>query len=144
VIDLLRRGERDYLAQFGATEVYLSSAGKLGTGRNLARAGPLAAAWWVRDRFTAEQVLVAIGEKQPESVEAATAAIEAAAAQLGVALYIEPDMKISRIRLSDKTSRLHPRHVVPIVRPSCSGQDCGRPVGREDLDRAGERGSEIF
>jgi hypothetical protein len=26
---------------------------------------------------------------------------------------IEPDMKISRIRLSDKTSRLHPRHVVP-------------------------------
>ena len=27
---------------------------------------------------------------------------------------IEPDMKISRIRLSDKTSRLHPRHVVPI------------------------------
>lgn len=86
MIDLLRRGERDYLAQFGATEVYLSSAGKLGTGRNLARAGPLAAAWWVRDRFTAEQVLVAIGEKQPESVEAATAAIEAAAARLGVAL----------------------------------------------------------
>jgi hypothetical protein len=31
--------------------------------------------------------------------------------------YIEvlgdPDMQISRIRLSDKTSRLHPRHVVP-------------------------------
>jgi hypothetical protein len=26
---------------------------------------------------------------------------------------IEPDMKVSRIRLSDKTSRLHPRHVVP-------------------------------
>ena len=26
---------------------------------------------------------------------------------------IEPDMRISRIRLSDKTSRLHPRHVVP-------------------------------
>jgi len=25
----------------------------------------------------------------------------------------EPDMQISRIRLSDKTSRLHPRHVVP-------------------------------
>src|SRR5262245_40748333 len=24
---------------------------------------------------------------------------------------IEPDMQISRIRLSDKTSRLHPRHV---------------------------------
>ena len=26
---------------------------------------------------------------------------------------IEPDMQISRIRLSDKTSRLRPRHVVP-------------------------------
>src|SRR3981189_473626 len=26
---------------------------------------------------------------------------------------IEPDMQISRIRLSDKTSRLHPRHLVP-------------------------------
>ncbi len=26
---------------------------------------------------------------------------------------IEPDMQISRIRLSDNTSRLHPRHVVP-------------------------------
>src|ERR1700745_543780 len=26
---------------------------------------------------------------------------------------IEPDMQISRIRLSDKTSRLHPCHVVP-------------------------------
>src|SRR5215207_8938848 len=26
---------------------------------------------------------------------------------------IEPDMQVSRIRLSDKTSRLHPRHVAP-------------------------------
>ena len=26
---------------------------------------------------------------------------------------IEPDMQISRIRLSDKTSRLHPRQVMP-------------------------------
>jgi hypothetical protein len=25
----------------------------------------------------------------------------------------QPDMQISRIRLSDKTSRLHPRHVMP-------------------------------
>ena len=28
-------------------------------------------------------------------------------------LDTQPDMQISRIRLSDKTSRLHPRHVVP-------------------------------
>ena len=26
---------------------------------------------------------------------------------------IEPDVRIARIRLSDKNSRLHPRHVVP-------------------------------
>jgi hypothetical protein len=26
---------------------------------------------------------------------------------------IEPDVRIARIRLSDKSSRLHPRHVVP-------------------------------
>src|SRR6202043_2576142 len=32
---------------------------------------------------------------------------------------IEPDMQISRIRLSDKTSRLHPRHVVPKPAQSC-------------------------
>jgi hypothetical protein len=36
---------------------------------DLARAAPLAAAWWVRDRSTAEQVLVAIGEWHPETVE---------------------------------------------------------------------------
>jgi hypothetical protein len=29
------------------------------------------------------------------------------------ALDTQPDMQIARIRLSDKTSRLHPRHVVP-------------------------------
>jgi hypothetical protein len=29
------------------------------------------------------------------------------------AILIEPDMQISRIRLSDKTSRLHPRQVAP-------------------------------
>ena len=28
---------------------------------------------------------------------------------------IEPDVRISRIRLSDKTSRLHPRHAAPTV-----------------------------
>ena len=29
---------------------------------------------------------------------------------------IEPDMRISRIRLSDKTSRFHPRRAVPKLR----------------------------
>ena len=41
----------------------------------------------------------------------------------GVIYYwAEPDMQISRIRLSDKTSRLHPRHVVPKLRPLPSMQ----------------------
>jgi hypothetical protein len=34
------------------------------------------------------------------------------ASRTGCAAVSEPDMRISRIRLSDKTSRLHPRHVV--------------------------------
>jgi K+ transporter len=47
-----------------------------------------------------------------------------------------PDMQISRIRLSDKTSRLHPRHVVPK-----SAQAYEPEVGgglRADLCRPGE------
>src|ERR1700760_2343087 len=37
----------------------------------------------------------------------------AAVASVSTTPLIEPDMQISRIRLSDKTSRLRPRHVVP-------------------------------
>jgi hypothetical protein len=62
VIELPSRGERDYLAQFGVTAVYVTSSGKLSVGRDLARVGPVAAAWWVASRREAEQVLVAIGQ----------------------------------------------------------------------------------
>ena len=70
------------------------------------------------------------GRKQPESVESRCGAVAVGRTYLlpplsfGGALpvqpwlrlhtpLIEPDMQISRIRLSDKTSRLHPRHVMP-------------------------------
>src|SRR5208337_5597240 len=36
---------------------------------------------------------------------------------------LEPDMQISRLRLSDKTSRLHPRHVVPKPAQAYGGKD---------------------
>ena len=49
----------------------------------------------------------------------------------------EPDLRISRIRLSDKTSRLHPRHVVPKSAqayepevPSRLWRSCARSVQR--------------
>jgi hypothetical protein len=44
----------------------------------------------------------------------------------------EPDMKVSRIRLSDKTSRLHPRHVVP--------KPAQAQAGRADQNKGGNHG----
>jgi hypothetical protein len=43
----------------------------------------------------------------------------------------EPDMQIARIRLSDKISRLHPRHVVPKPRqaPGIHWARCPKPRG---------------
>src|SRR3954462_1234052 len=44
---------------------------------------------------------------------------------------IEPDMQISRIRLSDKTSRLHPRQVRSFsLRPMPCGATTRQPVAR--------------
>jgi hypothetical protein len=39
----MTRAARDYLAQFGATAVYVTSSGKLDVGRDLARVGAIAA-----------------------------------------------------------------------------------------------------
>jgi hypothetical protein len=85
MIELPSRGERDYLAQFGVTAVYVTSSGKLGVGRDLARGGAIAA-WWARDIATAEAVLVAIGAACPVTIEQATAEVQAAAGRLGVTL----------------------------------------------------------
>jgi hypothetical protein len=86
VIEPPSRAVRDYLAQFGVVAIYVTSTGTLGVGRDLARAAPIAAAWWVRDRHTAEQILVAIGEEQPATVAQATAEVLAAANRLGAVL----------------------------------------------------------
>jgi hypothetical protein len=52
----------------------------------------------------------------------------------------EPDMQISRIRLSDKTSRLHPRPVVP---KSAQAYELKRPTGkRHDETRHGARATQ--
>ena len=52
----------------------------------------------------------------------------------------DPDMQISRIRLSDKTSRLHPRHVVPKrSQAEHSRADCS--IG--DLARDHRDGAEV-
>ena len=86
MIEIPSRAVRDYLVSFGVVAIFVTSVGKLGIGRDLARAAPLAAAWWVRDRRTAEQIPIAIGEEHPQTVEEATRAVEAAAARLGVTL----------------------------------------------------------
>ena len=86
MIEIALRAVRDYLVSCGVVAIFVTSVGKLGIGRDLARAAPLAAAWWVRDRRTAEQILIAIGEEHPQTVEEATRAVEAAAARLGVTL----------------------------------------------------------
>jgi hypothetical protein len=76
VIEPLRRGERDDLAQFGVTAIYITRSCTLGVGCDLARVGPVAAAWWVGDRCTADQVIMAIGERHPATIEGATREIK--------------------------------------------------------------------
>jgi hypothetical protein len=82
------RAVRDYLAGFRIACVYVTGSGRIGvaTPCGLGRAGPIARAWWSRDRATAEQVLIAVGETYPVSVEAAVAEVMAAAGRLDVVL----------------------------------------------------------
>jgi hypothetical protein len=44
VIEIPLRAVRDYLVSFGVVAIFVTSVGKLGIGRGLARAAPLAAA----------------------------------------------------------------------------------------------------
>ena len=86
MIEPASRAVCDYLAQFGVVAIYITSTGILGVGRDLSRAAPIAAAWWVRDRRTAEQIIMAIGEEQPATIAQATAEVRVAADRLGVVL----------------------------------------------------------
>jgi hypothetical protein len=65
--------------------------------------GQAAALWWVRDWSSAHQVVQAIGEAQPASVEAAVAEIRAAAARCDVVLS-EHAVVVARAR--DALARL--------------------------------------
>jgi hypothetical protein len=86
MIQLPSRAVSDYLAGFGLGCIFVTSSGKLGVGCDLARVGPVAAAWWVRDRCTADQVIMAMGERHPATIEGAAREIMAAAARLDVVL----------------------------------------------------------
>ena len=86
MIELPSRAVHDYVASFNLGCIYFTAAGKLGVGRDLSRASPIAAAWWCRDRRSAEEIMVAIGAAHPTSVEQAVAEITATAAPLDVAL----------------------------------------------------------
>jgi hypothetical protein len=86
MIELPSRAVRDYLARFGVAAIYLTSSGKLGVGRNLARAGPIAAAW-CGSAIDVPTSRSSIGEQQqPATVEEAARAVLAAAARLGAVL----------------------------------------------------------
>jgi hypothetical protein len=57
-------------------------------------------------------LLRASGGERPSGCGAAKRGYKFSPSHMDLPFY-EPDRQISRIRLSDKTSRLHPRHVVP-------------------------------
>ena len=86
MIEPLPRAARDYLAGFNLGCILVRSTGEISVARDLARMGPVAALWWTRDRATAHQVVRAIGEQRPDSVEAAVAEIRAAAARVDAVL----------------------------------------------------------
>jgi hypothetical protein len=86
MIEPLSRAVRDYLAGFNLGAILVSSTGEISVARDLARVSSVAALWWTRDRATAHQVVRAIGERHPGSVEAAVAEIQAAAVRVDVVL----------------------------------------------------------
>jgi hypothetical protein len=85
VVELPSKSVRDYLAQFGAVPIYVTRTCKVGVGRDLARVGAVAVLW-ARDRSTAEQIVMALGEAHPGTVEQAIAEIRSAAGRLGIVL----------------------------------------------------------
>jgi hypothetical protein len=87
VIEPLKRGERNYLAQFGVTAIYITCSCMLGVGHDLARVGSgCRRLVGSPSRREAEQVLVAIGERHPATVDEATRELLAAAGRLDVVL----------------------------------------------------------
>jgi hypothetical protein len=94
VIERPSLAERDYIFQFGIAAICISPAGRISVGSDLARA---AAVLWARDRATAEQILIALGEARPSSVAQAEAEVVSAASRLGAVLSPN-DTLMARVR----------------------------------------------
>jgi hypothetical protein len=97
------RAVRDYLAGFNLGCILIRPSGEIEVARSLARMGPVAALWWVRDWSSAHQVVRAIGEQRSGTVEAAIAEIRAAAVRVDVVLS-ERSVVVARAR--DALARL--------------------------------------
>jgi hypothetical protein len=78
MLELPSRSVRDYPAQFGLVHAWRRPIWN-------ARAR-FAAAWWARDRSTADQVIMALGEARPATMGQAIREIQAAAARVGTTL----------------------------------------------------------
>jgi hypothetical protein len=88
MIEPLPRAVRDYLAGFNLGCIVVRPTGEIQVvgANHLARMSSVAALWWTQDRATAHQVVRAIGEQRPGSVEEAVAEIRAAAVRCDVVL----------------------------------------------------------
>jgi hypothetical protein len=88
VIAPLSKPVRDYLSEFNLGCILVSSTGEIQVvgANHLARMSSVAALWWTQDRATAHQVVRAIGEQRPGSLEKATAEILAAAKRIDAVL----------------------------------------------------------
>ena len=88
MIEPLPKPVRDYLAGFDLGAIAVSSTGEIQVlpGKDLVRVSSVAALWWTQNLRSAHQVVRAIGEQRPGSVEQASAEIKAAAMRVDAVL----------------------------------------------------------
>jgi hypothetical protein len=105
MIEMPSKSVASYLSAHRIAAICITSVGKISvaTPASLSRVGPVAGIWWVKDRAAAEQILIAVGEVQPASIESATREVLAAAGRLGTVLS-EHAVVLARARAA--TSKL--------------------------------------
>jgi hypothetical protein len=86
MIEIPDRACHDYLRSFNLGCVFIAHGCRIGAGSDLVHADRPIAAWWCNSRRSAEEVLTAVGERQPGTIEGATRAILAAAGRTGTTL----------------------------------------------------------